>query len=552
MPRTRAAAAAQAGGTKKTSQSKPTDKPAPKQKRATKSTKKAPKETKEVYSTYLELMEMPPEVFNERREHIEARLLKAGWTKQHIKPSPSNYNEWNRLLLQPKPITDQIWEDLYPEFLPLLESNKDYNYRIDNKGQRYDRINKLQPLVSKVRIALSPLVHLVRKDSSNNNPAAQSTRPRDIFPTDQNSDIKVEQPFPSTSELLTWPMIKDIVDGDVPLEEVETRFNNIRHEFDRAVVEWRDNIERDLVTIWNTGREDDDDTETSTSKGKEKGKSDARMARPNTRNARVSTGTSGSTSSSNSAQLVLPEFIATYIMPDGTTTTNISDLSSNLQLLLRADTMFTNDGFILRHTYPAIVPRAVQLARVIGGPEELNYGSRWNSTKLRRDDESSAIAKELLSRVGRSGATSIEMEALGGNFRCMRCNRTLTDTWENLVMHFGKEQTQYRQGQEKIQAEPGRGFIYNNTHGLGPEDNRPFAEFMTSHEAADYAFEASMQPSPMMRCMKCEEMGINSRYFNTTIPGYENPIIEHLRDVHGVPKTKVRAGVHYRAWAGGF
>ncbi|ELU42212.1 hypothetical protein AG1IA_03759 [Rhizoctonia solani AG-1 IA] len=551
MPRTRAAAAAQAGGTKKTSQSKPTGKRISNafSEQAKSATQINPRQNKSEPRNPLRKLQ--------RKRRRSTPLTWNSW-KCHPKSSMSAANsKWTASLHQSLlnvTIASRLvfWEDLYPEFLPLLESNKDYNYRIDNKGQRYDRINKLQPLVSKVRIALPPLVHLIRKDSSNNNPAAQSTRPRDIFPTDQNSDIKVEQPFPSTSELLTWPMIKDIVDGDVPLEEVETRFNNIRDEFDRAVVEWRDNIERDLVTIWNTGREDEDDTETSTSKGKEKGKSDARMARPNTRNARVSTGTSGSTSSSNSTQLVLPEFIATHTMPDGTTTTNISDLSSNLQLLLRADTMFTNDGFILRHTYPAIVPRAVQLARVIGGPEELNYGSRWNSTKLRRDDESSAIAKELLSRVGRSGATSIEMEALGGNFRCMRCNRTLTDTWENLVMHFGKEQTQYRQGQEKIQAEPGRGFIYNNTHGLGPEDTRPFAEFVTPHEAADYAFEASMQPSPMMRCMKCEEMGIDSRYFNTTIPGYENPIIEHLRDVHGVPKTKVRAGVHYRAWAGGF
>ncbi|CCO38126.1 hypothetical protein BN14_12291 [Rhizoctonia solani AG-1 IB] len=285
-----------------------------------------------------------------------------GWTKQHIEPSPANADEWDRLLLQPEPISDEIWNDLYPEFQPLLESNKAYNDRVDNRAQRRARIKKLEPLVGNIRTALPPLVRLVRKGSST---ATSSTS----SPT-RDSDIKVEQRFPSICEILTWPIIKSIVDENISPEEVEQKFNEVKDQFEQEVGEWRDRIEQELVDIWNA----DHKTSGNRGKGKGKGRTTTRTARASVRNARASNSARSGTSTSSSAQLTLPEFIATYSKPDGTTTEDISDLSPNLQLLLRADTMFTNDDFILHRTYPDIVPPAVPLGIVIGGPEELNDG----------------------------------------------------------------------------------------------------------------------------------------------------------------------------------
>ncbi|KAG9097040.1 hypothetical protein FRC06_008022, partial [Ceratobasidium sp. 370] len=80
------------------------------------------------------------------------------------------------------------------------------------------------------------------------------------------------------AELLMWPMIKDIVDQDTPLEDLEGSFTEIQEEFNQAVVEWRDRVGQDLVDIWNTRPAEDDEVEakpgTSTSKGK--GKATAR------------------------------------------------------------------------------------------------------------------------------------------------------------------------------------------------------------------------------------------------------------------------------------
>ncbi|KAH7335033.1 hypothetical protein B0J17DRAFT_708559 [Rhizoctonia solani] len=233
-------------------------------------------------------------------------------------------------------------------------------------------------------------------------------------------------------------MIKSIVEDDILPEEFEMKFNEIRDEFDRAVLEWRDKIERELVAIWNAGRENEVKPEVSTSKGKGKGKAVARATRTNTPTTRGTTGTSANGSGSHPVELELPEFVVTYIKSDGTPTTNIADLTPNLQLLLRADTMFLSaDGFILHRTYPAIVPRAIPLGPVIGGPKNLNYDNRWDASRIRRDSKTSAVAKEMLARVGRLGATAVEMGVLGVNFMCGRCNRAFTDTWEDLFTILG-------------------------------------------------------------------------------------------------------------------
>ncbi|EUC62643.1 hypothetical protein RSOL_424590 [Rhizoctonia solani AG-3 Rhs1AP] len=481
----------------------------------------------------------------QRRDQIEARLFDEGWTEQSTKPSPDNTTEWNKLVSQPKPLTDRIWNNLYPKLIPLLKSNQTYNDELDKKNRRRDRINKLQALVASIRTALPPLVHLVRKTSPTDpepSPPNTSSTPS----TAVNTDFTVEQPFPSTNELLTWPMIKDIVDDDTSLAQVETRFNEIRDEFDQRVLEWRDKIERDLVAIWNGGREDEIKLEsTSNGKGKGKGKAVARTIKT-TRKSRATTGPTDA-SGSHSVDLVLPEFVATYTKPDGTPTTNISDLSPNLQLLLRADTMFGSaDGFFLDRTYPAIVPRAVPPCVILGVPEELNYGDRWNASRVKRNDEMSGVAKQLLMRAGRPDATSVEMKALGIDFRCGRCVRTFTNTWEDLVMHYNAEQKRHRHAQEIIRAAPERGFIFHATHGLEPESSQPFAHLMTPQAAADYMVQFSMEHSPIVACLKCQEMGIEARYLHRFAAGFESPIIEHLRDVHGV--LAAQSGLHFQGW----
>ncbi|KAG8694082.1 hypothetical protein FRC11_002439 [Ceratobasidium sp. 423] len=443
-----------------------------------------------------------------------------------------------------------IYMGPYREDMILLL--KRLNDRVDKQNRRRARINKLQGLVDNIRQALPPLVHLTLKPSSDNNETIESSASSARSSSKpEYPDKKIDQPFPAMAELLTWSMVKNIVDDDISPEDVETRFEEIRDEFDQAVVEWGEKIEQDLIEIWHAGRDGDGEdqvkSESSTRKGK--GKAVARTTRTNTQGSRRRTTTTNKSTAelaSHPVEFVLPEFVATFTNSDGTTTTSLSELSPNLQLLLRADTMFKSIRYSRDHTYPGIVPRAAPFAVIFGGPDELMYGNRWDANIIKRDDETSAIAKELLALVGRPNASTAEMEALGGSFRCGRCNRTLPDTWSDLVWHYANEQSRWKQAQEKIAAEPKAGFVFKSTHDLEPGNTKPFAHFMTPQAAADYTIENSTHDMAMMTCMRCEKMGIQARYFHTSHPGIGSSMEEHLHNVHGI--TGPRIGFDFRYW----
>ncbi|KAG9075237.1 hypothetical protein FRC06_010210, partial [Ceratobasidium sp. 370] len=164
-----------------------------------------------------------------------------------------------------------------------------------------------------IRLALPPLMHVTLKRSSEGKGGSEpntSVAPNQPAALVDYPDVKVEMPFPAMAELITWPMIKDIVDQDTPIEDLEGRFIEIREEFNQAVVEWRDRVGQDLVDIWNTGRAEDDEVEAkpgpSTNKGK--GKATARTStRRSTRkveSSSSSTRTKGTKASPHSVDFV--------------------------------------------------------------------------------------------------------------------------------------------------------------------------------------------------------------------------------------------------------
>ncbi|KAG9075039.1 hypothetical protein FS749_013334 [Ceratobasidium sp. UAMH 11750] len=484
-----------------------------------------------------------------RQDEIETRLLEHGWTKRDMIPSPANLVQWKKLVWQPKPITDRIWTNLYPKLVPLLGSNRTFNDAADKAKRRHDRISKLEELVTNIRSALPPLVHVTLKRQGSSEPST-SAAPNHSGVLADYPDVKVEMPFPAMAELLTWPIIKNIIDQDTLPEDAEASFEGIREEFNLAVVEWRDKIEQDLIEIWNAGRAEDGEDEAEPGPSTSKGKGKAVVRAGTRRSTRKAKGDPSSSQSRNaktspdSVDLVLPEFVVTFTKPDGTTTNNLAELSPNMQILLRADTMFRSPSFY--HTYPAIVPSAARFGMIIGAPDELMHGERWDASKVSRDDEGSAVAKVLLGRVGRLGATSAEMRALGMKFRCGRCVQTLPENWEGLVFHYTIEQRRWKQAMEKIKEEPKSQFVFNSTHDLEPGDAKPFAHFMTEQAAANFTIQNSTHELYMMTCKPCERMGIQARYFHSFATGVESSMEQHLRDVHNIAHAV--PGLHFQRW----
>ncbi|KAG8792356.1 hypothetical protein FRC12_006282 [Ceratobasidium sp. 428] len=350
------------------------------------------------------------------------------------------------------------------------------------------------------------------------------------------------------AELLAWPIIERIVENDTSPEDAETGFIETREEFDAAVVDWRTKVEQDLVDIWGAGRTEDDGTEakSESSTGKGKGKAAARTgAGRNTRKTKErvpAVELSASETSRDPIELVLPEFTVTFTKPDGTTATNLSDLSPNLQILLRADTMFKAGP---HHSYPGVVSPGGQPRRITraSGEELCGKRYRWNAEEVKHDDEASTLAKVLLAKVGRSGATTAEMQALRARFRCGRCTQTLPETWESLVFHYHKEQTNWKQARDKIHENPQFNFVYHNIHDLELGSSKPFAHFMTPEATINFALGSAAHELHVMTCMPCERMDIQAKHLHWFYSYAETPMVHHLLHVHDIARPI--CGTHY-------
>ncbi|QRV88464.1 DNA mismatch repair protein [Ceratobasidium sp. AG-Ba] len=220
----------------------------------------------------------------------------------------------------------------------------------------------------------------------------------------------------------------------------------------------------------------------------------------------------------------------------------MSDLSPNLQLLLRAGTAFK--GCRSARTYPDIVEDfTISRLKEEGKSSEPDHEEDENVGKLVRDDEFWAIAQKLLALVGRPDATHAEMSALGRIFWCGRCAAPLRLTWDNLVRHFAKEERRWRNAQKQMRLRRHGQLVYNRTHGFEPGSPTPFAYILAVKESEDREDEVRMESTLCMQCMMCERLGIKAVYAHLDPDEGGSAILEHLGDVHNL--TTAIMGQHF-------
>ncbi|KAG8787925.1 hypothetical protein FRC12_015105 [Ceratobasidium sp. 428] len=467
-----------------------------------------------------------------RQQDIKARIIAKGWDARDMKPAPEDCYAWDQLVDQPKPLTNRTWANLYPKLLPLLESNHEYHQRIDRMKRKRGRHDMFHDMVYKMRKGVPPVVRVtVKHPSQVDDPGSNATSVSGAS-TPSSRDIKIETLFPSDDELLRWPMLKRILRNDMSTEEARIKLEEIWDEIEQAIVEWRENVEQDLIEIWNA---EEAEAEPALSTSKVDGKGTGRNVQ------RGNGHTTISNSNSHTVPFDLPEFIVTFGRPDGTTTTELPSLSPGMQLLLRADTIFK--GHDVCHHYPTLVPHASCFGSFSGSraQSERNHRGRWKAKRIGRDNEASAVARKLLAQIGRPDATSAETQAFGARFQCDRCTGGSPITWDRLVQHYTQEQRQWKQALEKIP--PSSKIIYRNTHELGPGDPRPFARLVAPQSGHSYH-----HTKPMMECIWCEKVGILSHYEHVkpSEGNVQSPLTGHLKNVHGIANPE--QDVHFRKW----
>lgn len=278
-----------------------------------------------------------------------------------------------------------------------------------------DRKQRLHKLLAKIHITYPPLLGLTIADTPRRpEPSYAEPHLHDKFPQDN----RLEAPFPTTAEVLTWPLLAGFVERDVPVVEMEAAFNQLRDEISQAIRVWKTRVDNEVMDIWRQGH-------------------------PNQQPGDMWQSESETNSPSSLVVGALPSCTLVFSKPDGTATEDISELPESLQLLLRADTMFkdttvSGGRYTLTHPlrpkfYPDILP---WLSNIRIGTGTILQGDTWNPAKFTSYNAAEKLARGLLVHLGRPNATHAELEELGHRFFCQRCDGKDLSSWDTLVRHL--------------------------------------------------------------------------------------------------------------------
>ncbi|QRV86987.1 hypothetical protein RhiJN_15005 [Ceratobasidium sp. AG-Ba] len=471
------------------------------------------------------------ELREERRHQINNHLKDEGWSDQDLCARPERVEEWHDLVWRPVPTTDQVWNELRPRLLPILEANRAYDDQIDRDKRRSAREHKLERLVTCVRLELPPLMTLSPKSFLPQSSSSRGTLSEHATP-DRSEGLRggpsvrvVDMPFPTMADILTWPMVVDLLDQELSLEEFKNEFKAMRKIFDQSVAAWRAGIEQELVDIW--GHKTEMLGQINQNKLGGKGKSESTA--PARRSARIIKKNTTATT-----PLALPQFTLTFTKADGTNTSDMSELSANLQLLLRAGTLFFTEDEPLAY-YPVVISSAVTTSR----------GSRWDASKIKRNDEVSKTCRRMLAHIGRSDTLAAEAELWGSLFTCGRCSWMHADNWRGMVKHYCLEQSAYNEIRTQIDANPFLFMIvHNNLHDLEKKNDKPIVKISTREEVEAYNRKRSSPGTYKVKCVRCNQFGHFVAFFHVVDLGEENSMIRHLRDTHEIMNPV--AGLHFK------
>ncbi|KAG8717404.1 hypothetical protein FRC09_014334 [Ceratobasidium sp. 395] len=481
------------------------------------------------------------ELKNQRRNSIKRRLTQAGWEESDWTFPWQIARKWATLVEDPKPLTDRIWQNLYPKMVPYLAKNREFQtarFKADRQRRQNRRMRALLIEIQKRDIVLKVDRTVLRGetpaavnhlepyyDSDGGLPSeAENEAGHTIIFAGNREPLKVviSRPFPPMTDALALPIIQELLEDDTDTNTLEDRFEESREEVEEVLRSWGDIVERELVDMMmsDVDTEDSDDPE-----GEDK------QMEPE------------SDSPPLDLQFEVPSQYASF--PDA--------LKPETRLLLRADSVFRVDNdqqAPLPLYYPELF--AILQDRTCGYFGNIfdyvrqtrpKLGYKWDSSQVKSYPEGVKAAKVLLKELGRPNATQFELQALGPRFTCGLCADKWVRNWNEMVQHYAEAFIHARLAEEC--TEPAKDSIaYNNLHVLDPASrskgkNKPILIFHTAAEAKALTALERWDLRVQVKCNFCTDLGIEFLAPRQVIP-------KHIRAVHEfkTPKAEHRTKVY--------
>ncbi|CAE6496594.1 unnamed protein product [Rhizoctonia solani] len=448
-----------------------------------------------------------------RRREIENRLVKLGWEKKDMQftfHSPSR-KEWYYLVEQAKPLTERIWTNLQPKLIPILEANREARLQKEISERQSSRRVRLVNLMTEIKKSQPPILDIsVRAPTNQRSPPsssgsgngsqkagssggvaeAQSSGHAHATPASSSATGVAELIqttfrgiFPDIVDALEWLVVKTLHETDSSVNQMEQNFVECRSEIDTAIADWKVATHSRLAEML---RRDEDIEESLT-----------------------------------------PRLIVQKDDSDP-----FANLSDDLKLLLRADSLFTTPpprigAKTAIYSYDTAVTQFGYKLTFRDGMMSRAYKPPLDFSRIHVCSEARHIARTLLVDMGLEGASVAELKGVGRGYACARCPDSGLKNWEELVAHFVEAKEVFARVQEHPDQLEALKITYRDMHDPEEFPDRPLVKHTSEPNVNSFR-----------GCMICPNDPIMH-----VVRGSEAKIIEHLEDVHDITEPKI--GTHY-------
>ncbi|CAE6485469.1 unnamed protein product [Rhizoctonia solani] len=407
-----------------------------------------------------------------------SRLRARGWKNEHMHMvCEDSRKAWYSLVHVSKPVTDRVWERLYPELLRLLKLSKRRLRATRARNRRSARYKLVEEMLAEMR----------------------ATKPARLEIADTGLELTKNMgttymPLPILGELLQYHVFKDLVETDRSLDATKAKFRASTNLINNAISKWRSRFEGYLIDLVNDGR-----------------------------NARR-------------RDFLMGNELTEETVPFSSqlTTASYAHITPGNNVLFRADSVFSYNG----HT-PSFYPRSftsrfggeLTVTRPLGGGVTI-LDVICSSVEYHAEGVSYASA--LLKELGRPDASYIEMEALGERLICSRCPSLVVHTWTSLISHVLHAYNCANAIGSGFRQRPD--IIYNNVHDWNAWSERPLARLLSDQELNTHNIATcSYATGRMVECRICNDLAIgcpSSRKFTMLHLRYCHNILQPVFGEH--------------------
>ncbi|KAG8795391.1 hypothetical protein FRC12_015217 [Ceratobasidium sp. 428] len=174
------------------------------------------------------------ELKREWRKHVERALLNLGHQliKDEDLPDQKRY-KWKEIMERPIAWTESNWDRYRQQIIQFVQNDEKDRPIREQKARRSARNDKIRDLLDCIGRTINPSL-----DAS---PALSKSQMAEL--------VAKRLPLPTFADTLEWPVIKSLIEEDVPMEQMIGRFENHKIEITRLVTEWGERAKQELADV---------------------------------------------------------------------------------------------------------------------------------------------------------------------------------------------------------------------------------------------------------------------------------------------------------------